>query len=65
MTRVFGDYCEGLPESPEFLIIGFSPGSIPLHQRWRNNGLSADFMADYLMTFFPVDDTKVGSVQRV
>jgi len=64
MTRVFGDYCEGLPDSPEFLILGFSPGSIPLRQRWRNNGLSADFMADYLMTFFPEDESKEGSVQR-
>lgn len=55
MTQIFGDYREGLPSSPEFLIIGFSPSSIPLRQRWRNNGLSADFMADYLMTFFPDD----------
>ncbi|MGD1901380.1 MAG: DUF6272 family protein [Geitlerinemataceae cyanobacterium] len=64
MTRVFGHYCERLPDSPEFLIIGFSPGSIPLRQRWRNNGLSADFMADYLMTFFPDDESEESSAQR-
>ncbi|TAF52168.1 MAG: ATP-binding protein [Oscillatoriales cyanobacterium] len=64
MTQIFGNYCEGLPSSPEFLIIGFSPGSIPLRQRWRNNGLSADFMADYLMTFFPDDRCDAGSAQR-
>ncbi len=56
MTDVFGDYLEFLPESPEYLIIGFSPSSVPLKQRWRNNGLSADFLADYLTTFFPAKD---------
>ncbi|MEC4990058.1 MAG: DUF6272 family protein [Oscillatoria sp. PMC 1068.18] len=34
----------------------FSPSSVPLKQRWRNNGLSADFMADYMTTFFPGDE---------
>ena len=42
--------------SQEFLKVGFSPTSIPLQQRWRNNGLSADFLADYLATFFPGED---------
>ena len=56
MTQIFGDFDEGLPISEEFLVIGFSPSSIPLKQRWRNNGLSADFMADYLMTFFLGND---------
>ncbi|MDY6937502.1 MAG: ATP-binding protein [Cyanobacteriota bacterium] len=57
MTQIFGDFDEGLPISEEFLVIGFSPSSIPLKQRWRNNGLSADFMADYLMTFFLGNDS--------
>jgi hypothetical protein len=64
MTQIFGDYNEGHPTSPEFLIIGFSPSSIPLQQRWRNNGLSADFMADYLMTFFLGDDDDPASMQH-
>ena len=33
-------------------MIGFSPSSMPLKHRWRTNGLSADFIADYLQTFF-------------
>ena len=53
MTKTFGDYIEHLPDCHEYLRIQFSPSSIPLKQRWRNNGLSADFMADYLTTFFP------------
>lgn len=56
MADFFGDYIDDLPESPEYLIIGFSPSSVPLKQRWRNNGLSADFLADYLTTFFPAKD---------
>jgi len=40
----------------DFLTINFSATSVPLQQRWRNNGLSADFLADYLCTFFPGED---------
>lgn len=52
MVQVFGDFFDELTNNMEFLIIGFSPTSLPLKQRWRNNGLSADFIADYLQTFF-------------
>jgi len=52
MTQIFGDFIEDLPDSQEYLIIGFSPSAVPLQQRWRNNGLSADFLAEYLATFF-------------
>jgi len=56
MTRIFGDFIDKQDERVEFLKIVFSPTSIPIQQRWRNNGLSADFLADYLSTFFPGDD---------
>lgn len=52
-VQIFGDFNEEVPGSEEYLVIGFSPGSMPLKQRWRNNGLSADFLAEYLATFFP------------
>ncbi|MGB3238349.1 MAG: hypothetical protein WBB29_08640 [Geitlerinemataceae cyanobacterium] len=64
MTQIFGDFNEGLPISQEFLIIGFSPSSIPLKQRWRNNSLSADFMAEYLMTFVLADDRTISKYQQ-
>lgn len=57
MERIFGDFIKDLPPSKEYLIIGFSPASISLQQRWRNNGLSADFLGEYLTTFFPGNDT--------
>jgi len=52
IKQTFGDFMQNLPSSQEYLILSFSPGSIPLRQRWRNNCLSADFLADYLSTFF-------------
>jgi hypothetical protein len=63
MIQTFGDFIE-LPASQEYLIIGFSPSSIPLKQRWRNNGLSADFMADYLATFFPGNEDDTSTIDR-
>jgi len=56
MPPIFGDYLEKESDQQEYLQIGFSPSSISLQERWRNNGLSADFLADYLSTFFPGED---------
>jgi hypothetical protein len=56
MRQRFGKFIERQAGSGEYLKLGFSPSSIPLQQRWRNNGLSADFLADYLSTFFPGED---------
>ena len=52
IDRTIGDFKHTLPPSQEYLVLSFSPSSIPLRQRWRNNCLSADFLADYLSTFF-------------
>ncbi len=61
MTEIYGnfverDYMSSANADSEFLMINFSPSSIPLQHRWRNNGLSADFLADYLSSFFPGED---------
>lgn len=49
----------------ESLTLRFSPSSIPLKQRWRNNGLSADFLAGYVTTFFPrVEDDPASEARR-
>ncbi|MEG4573160.1 DUF6272 family protein [Microcoleus sp. N3A4] len=63
MIQILGDFIER-PASQEYLIIGFSPSLIPLKQRWRNNGLSADFMADYLTTFFPGNEDDPSTIER-
>lgn len=56
MAEIFGDFVEKDAKDQEYLLIVFSPTAIPLQQRWRNNGLSADFLSDYLSTFFPGED---------
>lgn len=63
MIQTFGDFIEQ-SASQEYLIIGFSPSSIPLKQRWRNNGLSADFLADYLTSFFPGNEDDPSTIDR-
>ena len=39
----------------EYLVVSFSPFSAPLRQRWRNNGVSADFLGDYVKAFLPAE----------
>ena len=56
MKQLFGSFVEPEGGPGEYLKIGFQPSSIPLQQRWRNNGLSADFLAGYVSTFFPSED---------
>lgn len=62
-NKIFG-YFVDKPLSQDQLTLKFSPSSIPIKERWRNNGLSADFMADYLGTFVPKDDDNPESLQR-
>jgi hypothetical protein len=50
-------------EKGEYLALSFSPLSAPLRSRWRNNGVSADFLGDYVMTFLPTDGHIDGSHQ--
>lgn len=52
MIQIFGEFIDELPKQDEYLTIGFSPSSRPLKKRWKNNGLSADFIAEYFRTFF-------------
>lgn len=54
MIMTFGDYSD-IEASQEYLTINFSPNRLSIKDRWRNNGLSADFLADYWSTFFPAD----------
>ncbi len=62
MQKIFGEFETEQAKSQEFLIMGFSPDLS--QQQWRNNGLSADFLADYLSTFFPLSDTEPTTLKR-
>jgi diguanylate cyclase (GGDEF)-like protein len=64
-NEVIGDFIDVNEISRgEYLQLGFQPSSVPLQQRWRNNGLSADFLGDYVTTFFPKDETDPDSAAR-
>ncbi|MEO8662812.1 MAG: ATP-binding protein [Bryobacteraceae bacterium] len=52
-NQTLGQYREDLGERREFLTLAFSPLNAPLQSRWRNNGLSADFLGEYVVTFLP------------
>jgi hypothetical protein len=64
MIKTYGEFIEAATLEQEYLAIGFSPSSVPLKQRWRNNGLSADFLADYLSTFFPQPEEIQGQLSQ-
>jgi hypothetical protein len=54
-NQIFGYYGQEVGDRHEYLTLAFSPLSAPLRSRWRNNGLSADFLGDYVTTFLPAD----------
>ncbi|MEM9540395.1 MAG: DUF6272 family protein [Cyanobacteria bacterium P01_E01_bin.42] len=63
----FGDFLENFPEpdrESDSLELSFSPSSRPIKQRWRNNRLSAHFVADYLSTFFPFSEDDPNTPRR-
>ncbi len=55
MSEIFGHFTKQ-GDAPAYLLINFLPNMLSIQQRWRNNGLSADFLADYWTSFFPGDD---------
>ena len=63
MEQIFGDFQEQ-EAGDEYLLVRFSPTSLPLQQRWRNSGLSADFLAEYWAAFFPAHDIPSRNRQR-
>jgi hypothetical protein len=48
----------------EYLMLNFSPRSAPRNRRWRNYGLSADFLGDYFSAFFPGDEISDSKINR-
>ena len=64
-SELFGDYDDNFGDlEEEFLQLGFSPTSQPIQNRWRNHGLSADFVADYLSTFLPISEEQPENEER-
>lgn len=63
-STTFGLASENIPRSEEYLTLHFSPTAIPRQERWRNYGLSADFLGDYFSTFFPGDENLEQPISR-
>lgn len=64
MDCQFGNFDILLPAGKEYLTLHFSPSSAPRQQRWRNYGLSADFLGDYFAAFFPGESVPEGKLDR-
>ena len=63
--QIFGEFIENFPPEKDSLELTFTPTSVPLKKRWRNNRLSAYFIADYFTTFLPLDDSKYEQKKRI
>jgi hypothetical protein len=63
--QIFGDFIQQFPPEKDSLELTFTPTSIPLRKRWRNNRLSAYFIADYFTTFLPLDDGDTEQQKRI
>src|ERR1700679_993859 len=63
-NQTFGYYGQEVGDRHEYLTLAFSPLSAPLRSRWRNNGVSADFMGDYVTTFLPANGDAAGDANR-
>jgi len=51
MSEIFGNFID-MDGGQEYLTMNLSPTLLSIQDRWRNNGLTADFLADYWFTFF-------------
>ena len=65
VTQIFGEFIEQFPPDRDSLELTFTPSSRPIKQRWRNNRVSAHFVADYLSSFLPVDEQDASSAKRI
>ena len=65
MTEIFGDFINEFPPEQDALELTFTPSSLPIKRRWRNNRLSAYFIADYFSNFLPVNEDESNHEKRI
>jgi hypothetical protein len=65
MDQIFGDFIERFPPDRDSLELNFTPSSVPIKKRWRNQRLSAHFVADYLANFIPFDQDDSSTEKRI
>ena len=65
MVQIFGEFLHQFPPDHDSLELTFTPTSRPIKQRWKNNLLSAHFVADYFSTFLPLDADHPSREKRI
>ena len=65
MNQIFGDYLEELSSEFDSLEMSFTPNDRSIKQRWKNNRLSAQFIAEYFSAFLPVDEDDSKGARRI
>jgi len=65
ISELFGNFITGFAPENDSLEIAFTPSSRPIKQRWKNNRLSAHFIADYFTNFLPSDEESPNREQRI
>ena len=65
MPQIFGDFLEDFILAHDCLQVIFNPTSAPIKKRWRNNRLSANFIADYFSSFLPIDINDPNQKERI
>ncbi|HEY9848726.1 MAG TPA: DUF6272 family protein [Leptolyngbyaceae cyanobacterium] len=65
MTQIFGDFIDNISSDRDSLELIFTHSSHSLKLGWRNNRLSAHFVANYFLTFLPVDDKDPNGEDKV
>jgi hypothetical protein len=65
MSQIFGEFIEEFPREYDSLELSFTSSSQLIKQRWRNNRLSAYFVADYCSNLLPIDKDAPQGEERI
>jgi hypothetical protein len=64
MDFVIGDFIDAIPQDHDSLELIFTPTSKLINDRWKNNRLSAHFLADYFVNFLPIGNSDITTYER-
>ncbi|ESA36185.1 hypothetical protein N836_08530 [Leptolyngbya sp. Heron Island J] len=65
MHQIFGDYINVLPPDRDSLELSFTSTSEDIKNLWRNQRLSAHFLANCFINFLPLDENNPEEEQRI
>ena len=65
MSQTFGDFIEEFTQEHDSLELSFTCRSRSLKKNWRNNRLSAFFVADYCSNLLPIDEDETQAEEGI